>query len=491
MRIAHQLSVLLPATMIAAPLTAQDIPDRPEQLAFAPLHFESPRAADYRYELADGTTVFLAPSREVPLVNLVFTFKGGVYLDPAAIVGLTDATGALMRRGGTTTLAAEELDERLDFLAADVSVSVGSTSSSASLNCLTDQLDASLALFMDMIRNPGFQGNRVEVYVDEQLEAMRQRNDFPDAILSREWDALLYGEDHHEARLATRSMLQAMTVNDLQAMHQRIFQPGNLIIAVNGDFDPDDMLKRLERVMQGWTRTPPAADPPSPKASFTPGMYHVEKDIPQGKVFIGLRTIPRDHPDYFPMLLMNDILGGGGFTSRITKRVRNDEGLAYSAGSSLQTRVHYPGEWRASFQSKSRTVALSIKIILEEIERLRSEPVSEETLATAKNAFIETFPRTFESKAGMLAVFVSDELTNRADDYWMHYRDNIQNVSIEEIGRVAKTWLDPSQLAIFIVGNWEQIEQGDLDGRASMQEFFGGRVTHRPLRNPFTLDPLK
>lgn len=216
----------------------------------------------------------------------------------------------------------------------------------------------------------------------------------------------------------------------------------------------------------------------------------MEKDIPQGKVYVGLRGIQRDDPDYFPVLIMNHILGGGGFTSRITTRVRSDEGLAYSAGSTMIPRIYYPGEIRAGFQSKNPTVALAIRIILDEIERLRNEPVSREELQVAQNSFIETFPRTFESKAGMLAVFVNDELTDRPADFWKNYRQSIRAVTVDEVKRVAQKHLAPASMAIFVVGRWDQIEPGDLQGRAKMNEFFGGQVTHLPLRDPLTLEPL-
>lgn len=470
---------------------AQDIPNRPEDIQFAPLNFEPPEAAGFRHELSNGVLVYLAPSQELPLVNIVFTFKGGGYLDPQGQVGLVSATGSMIRRGGTMSVSAEDLDERFDFLAANVSSSSGSTTSLATLNCLASNLEECFALFMDMIRNPGFQADRCTVYFDELLERLRQRNDFPDAILNREWKALLYGRDHYEASQTTEPMVQAMSIADLRDVHRQIFHPGNLIIAVNGDFEESQMLALLEEAVSGWEKRPLVIDPPAPEVKFTPGLYHVEKDIPQGKVFIGLRTISRDHPDYFPMLMMNEILGGGGFTSRITKRVRSDEGLAYSAGSTFIPGVYFPGEFRALFQSKNPTVALSAKIILEEIELIRSEPVTGEELEIARNSFIETFPRTFESKAGMLNVFVNDEMTGRDAAYWKNYRDNIKRITAEQIMDVARRRLDPRQMAVFVVGKWDEIYQGDLDQRANMSEIFGGNVTHLPLRDPMTMEPIK
>jgi len=480
------------ALAIAAPGLAQvGIPDRPEEIHFRPLTFEPPAAEDHRRTLSNGVPVYMAPSREFPLVNITFSFKGGSYLDPEDQVGLAAMTGAMIRRGGTETVSAEDLDEEFDFLAAIASTSSGSTQSTASLNTLTSNLDESFDLFMDMLRNPGFQEDRVEVYREEALEAMKQRNDDAQDILSREWDALMYGRGHFEGRRATKAMLDSITTEDLRRFHEKVFQPGNLIIGVTGDFEPEAMLARLEQALSGWELGARMPDPPAPDHEPDPGVYYIQKDIPQGKVYIGHRGVARDHEDYFPLLVMNEILGGGGFTSRIVQRVRSDEGLAYSAGSAMRMPAYYPGEFRALFQSKSRTVALAIKIILEEIDKIRTEPVSDEELATAKNAFIETFPRRFESKQATIGTFISDEWTGRPDGYWESYRDNVRAVTAEDIRRAAARHLHPEQAAMLIVGEWSEIKPGDLEGRADMGDFFGGEATELPLRDPLTLEPIE
>jgi zinc protease len=472
---------------------AARVPPRPEQITFAPLQFEAPRTEDFRHVLSNGVVVYLAPSHEFPLVNLVFTFKGGSFLDPVEEIGLASTMGAMVRRGGTTTIKAAAVDEEFDFLAAQASTSARGMASAASLNCLKSNFDSSFKLFLDMVRNPGFQQDRLDVYKAEVIEKLKQRNDDADPILNREWRALLYGRDHFEAAEPTAQSIASITRDDLLTMHQRIFHPaaGQMFIAVTGDFDEGEMLSKLENALAGWHAGKVIGDPPPPTATFTPGVYHVEKNIPQGKVIVGLRGTKRDDPDYFPLLLMDYILGGGGFTSRITNRVRSDEGLAYHAGSDFQPRVWYPGELRAEFQSKNETVAIALKMIMQEFTSIANEPVREEELEIAKNSFIETLPRTFESKAGMLAVFVNDEITNRPRDYWQKYREHIRAVTAADIQRVAKKYLKSDEVAILIVGKWEEIAAGDPQKRGSMNELFSGNVTHLPLRDPLTLQPVR
>lgn len=487
------LSVVAGALSDSTPAFSADIPKRPEEITFAPLKFEPPDAAQYRHTLSNGVVVYLAPDHEFPLINVAFVFKGGAYLDPAEKPGLADATGDMIRRGGTATVTAQDFDEQADFLAAQITANCGATSSGASLNCLKSNFDDSFKLFMVMIRNPGFQQDRFEVYKSEQIEDMKQRNDNADPILSREWDALMFGRDHFEAAEATKQSIESISIDDMKAFHQRLFRatPGNMYIAVTGDFEPKDMLARIEAAFQGWTAGEAFSDPPAPKATFAPGVYHVQKDIPQGKVQIGKRSITRDDPDAIALMVMNNILGGGGFSSRIMSRVRSDEGLAYDAGSGLSPRVFYPGTFEAGFQSKNATCALAIKIIMEEINRIRTDLVTAEELDIAKKSYIETFPRTFESKPRMLGVFIDDEMTNRPKDYWKGFRDRVNAVTPEQIQAAAQKYLDPQMMAIVIVGDWESIAQGDVTGRASMKDFFGGNVMHLPLRDPLTLEVLK
>lgn len=484
------LAMLAGVTLGAAATAQTALPARPEKIEFKPLKFDPPKAADYRKTLPkSGVVVYLAPSNELPLVQVTMVFKGGEYLEPAGKAGLAEAAGSMIRRGGTATMKAQELDEKFDFLAAIASTSSGGTTSSASLNSLKSNFTESLTLFMDMLKNPGFQEDKWEIWKSEKIEQMKQRNDDANTIAAREWPAIVYGRDHFEAREMTKTTLDAITPSDMREFAKRVFNPGNVIVGVSGDFDPAQMIETLDKAFEGWAKGDKQPDPPAPTHQITPGVYRIEKDIPQGKVDIGLRGLRRDDPDFFAVQVMNDVLGGGGFTSRILSRVRSDEGLAYGAGSRFSFPVYYPGSFTASFASKNRTVALATKIIFEEFEKIKTAPVSDEEMKTAKATFIETFPRTFESRLAMLNVFITDEWTGRDPNYWQTFRDNINKVTKEDVQRVAKKYLTPENMAVLVVGKWSEIEPGDLEGRAKMAAFFGGKSTELPLRDPLTLEP--
>ncbi len=467
------------------------LPARPEAIAFPPLSFEPPAAASFRHVLSDGTVVFLAPSHELPLVNLSITFKGGRSLDPSGNPGLASLTARLVREGGTSRKQAAEFDEELDFLATDVAVSASDTFTTATMNCLASTFDDSLTLFLDMLREPAFDADRLETTKARLLAQLAQRNDDATSIMGREWKRLAFGPDHFSAAEPTAASVEATSREQLQEMHRRIFHPGNMIVAVSGDFDEATMLAALERALVGWGRGPEAPAPAAPVAELKPGVYHVPKDIPQGKVLIGKRSISRDDPDEIPLTLLNEILGAGGFTSRLMQKIRSNEGLAYSARSVVTANVEYPGIFYAGFESKNATVALATKIVFDELRSLSDELVTEDELETAKKSLIETFPRQFESKPKTLGVFVNDEWTKRPADYWKTFRDKVAAVTRDDLRRVARKHLDPGQMAILVVGDWEAIAAGDLDKRASMGEFFDGKVTHLPLRDPLTLEPLE
>ena len=469
--------------------TAQAIPDNPEKLVFKPIQFQPPVAAEHRVLLKNGMVVYIAEDKALPLVNIAITVRTGSWLEPAGKEGLAALTGSQLRRGGTKTLSAEQLDEKLDFLAAQVGTGIGATSGSATLNCLADNLDQALPVFVELLRSPRFQEDRLALAKEQSLQEMKKRNDDAADIESREWGTLLYGEGHFTNRFVTEASLRSITREDLQAFHDRYYSPANMIAAVSGSFARAEMLKKLEAAFAGW---------PSPKTAIlaipatiepaAPGLYRVQKDVNQGRVSIGLPTVRRDDPDVYALEVMNEILGGSGFTSRITKTVRSNEGLAYSAGSGLAPGVFYPGRFRAGFQSKSRTVAWAADLVFQEIRRIREQPVSAEELETIKNSLVQTFPSSFGSKAQAMAIFASDEYTRRDPAYWRGYRDRIAAVSAADVQRVAQKHLLPEKLIVLVVGDQGEIDKGDPKHPVTLAALApGGRQTTLALRDPLTM----
>jgi zinc protease len=227
---------------------------------------------------------------------------------------------------------------------------------------------------------------------------------------------------------------------------------------------------------------------PSEIATAAPGLYRIEKDVNQGRVSIGLPSVKRDNPDIYALEVMNEILGGSGFTSRITRTVRSNEGLAYSAGSGLRFGVYFPGVFRAGFQSKSGTVAYAIQLVLDEIRKMREGVVTAEELDTIKKNLVETLPSTFASKAQTVGVFAGDEFTGRDPSYWQTYRERIAAVTPADVQRVAQKHLDPAKLVILVVGHQKDIDVGDGKRVVKVEDLAPARhVVVLPLRDPLTM----
>jgi zinc protease len=473
----------------AASLQAQPVPDHPDKLQFQPLSFAPPSAKDSRIVLKNGMVAFVAEDRTLPLVNIALTVRTGGYLDPEDKYGLAAMTGQQIRRGGTKSFSADQLDEKLDFLAAQVSTAIGDTSGSASLNCLADNLDESLKVFVEMLREPRFQEDRLTLAKEQALQEMKKRNDDSADIERREWSVLLYGEKQLLNRFTTEASIKALTREDLVAFHRKYFHPANMIAAVSGSLPRAEMTRRLEAAFAGWPGTKPTVSVvPSGVNTAAPGLYRIPKDVNQGRVSIGLPAVMRDSPDIYALEVMNEILGGSGFTSRITKTVRSNEGLAYSAGSGIGFGVFYPGSFRAAFQSKSRTVAYATQLVLDEIRKMREAPVAAEELETIKNSLIQTFPSQFASKQQTVGIFASDEYTKQDPTFWASYRDRIKAVTVADVQRVARTHLVPEKLIVLVVGDQKEIDLGDDRHPVKIKDLApGGKVTELPLRDPLTM----
>ena len=431
------LSLLTLATAASGVLA--EIPDRPEKLSFSALSYDPPKPADYRVQLKAGPVAYIATDRALPLVTISVMVRCGAYLEPEGKEGLADFTGHLLVRGGIASKSAEELEERLAFLAAGLSSGIGDDSGSVSLNLLSKDLPEGLALLREVLTAPRFQKDKFDLHREQSIQGMKQRNDDSGSIQAMEAQRLAYGTNFWASRISTEKSLNALSIDDLKAYHQKWFHPANFVVSASGDFDRDELIAKLETLFANWPFTGEKAPPvPANPTMAAGGVYLVDKDVNQGRVSVMLPGVKRDDPDFPAITVMNDILGGGGFTSRLMNRVRSDEGLAYGAGSS--------------------------------------------------------FPGTFNTKAKIAGQFAADEFTGRfAQDpeYWSKWRSRIETVSKDDVLRVAKQHLHPDKAVILVVGQKEEILKGHPDHPVKVEQLASGKVTQLPLRDPLTQEPVK
>jgi len=469
-----------------------DIPLHPTDLKFPALDFEPPNPADYRHELPGGAVGYLVEDHQLPLVSVSLIVRTGAYLVAPEHTGLASMTGSQMRSGGTKSMSARDFDEESAFLATRISCGIGATSGRAAMSCLKQNLDVSLNMFFDMLRHPGFDPERLEISRARRLQGMQRRNDEISSIAGREYSRLMRG-DHFSARSSTQATIESITPDLMRELQQKYFHPASFYFAVSGDFDTKEMIDRLGEYLtaQGWPAEKPEVPAvPAPTHKPTPGVYFVNKSgVNQSSVQIGQLGIARKNPDHIAVGIMNDILGGGGFVSRIMSRVRSDEGLAYSAGSSFSPGLYYPGTFTASFQSKNPTCAEASTIVLEEIAKMRETRPTDEELATSRNYAVEVFPRYFAVAGQVAGTFAADEYSGREKGYWEKYRDRVSAVSADDVQSVAQKYLKPEELAILAVGAEAEMLAGNPDkpqyGFRKLAE--DGKINVIPLPDPMTM----
>lgn len=483
------LAILVPAL----PLAAAEIPKSPDQLTFKPFTYTPPSAKDYRAALKAGPVIYIAEDNELPLVNIAITLRLGTYLNPPGKEGLAEMAGYLLTKAGTKKRKAEDLDEDIEFLAANVNSTIDADRGSVSLNLLGKDVDKGLQILREILTEPAFQENKIQLRKDQMTNDMKARNDDSTDIENRERGFLATGEGFYTNRYTTKASVESITQKDLLDFHKKWFDPKNMTVAVAGQFKKADMLKKLEAFFANWPIKGEASPGvPKPTHKMVPGLFLVDKDVNQGRVSVLLPGIQRNDADLFPSQIMNDILGGG-FTSRITNRVRSDEGLAYSAGSRLVPGIWYPGTFTAGFQSKARTCSYATQIVLDEMKKMTTSDVKDDELDTAKKQFVETLPRRFATKAQTVGVLLDEEFTGRYKTdpgYYANYKSNVEKVGKADVSRVAKRLLTPESATILVVGKKADLLNPDPKHPVKYADLTGGKLTELPLRDPFTMKPI-
>jgi predicted Zn-dependent peptidase len=427
-------------------------------MRFPPPEFKPPKAE--RMVLKNGMVLYLMEDHELPLINLQAMIRTGSIYDPPDQVGLAGLTAGVMRTGGTANQTGDEVDALLDQMAAGLSVGAGLDAGFASLDVLKKDFDTGLALFADILMHPVFEEEKLTVAKNQAIELIRRKNDHPGAIASREFGKLVYGEDHPFAREASGAMIEKIKRDDLAAFHDRYFAPNTMMVGVTGDFGREEMIKKIESAFAGWRSRPePPRSVPAVPERFAKSVNMVVKEITQTQIRIGHVGIRQDNPDFFALSVMNDILGGSGFTSRMFKEVRTKQGLAYSAGTSIRPGNLEKGVFVAYAETRAETTSQAIATMMDQIRKIREEKVSAAELKRAKDAFLNSFIFSFSSPAQIVGQQMSLEYYGMPPDFLERYRDNVAKVTAEDIQRVARKYLHPDGLIALVVGDEKRFDR--------------------------------
>lgn len=428
-----------------------------------------------RVELKNGMILYLYEDHRLPIVNVYGVIRCGSIFDPPERDGLSGLVGTVMRTGGSKTISGDSLSNLLEFIGGSLETWIRSEEGGAQLNVLSQDLDMGLKVFADLLRNPAFPQVKLDLAKADLKNSIKRRNDQPGSITERFFNHTIYG-DHPFGRILEWASVKTITPEDLHEYHRRFFAPNNMMVAISGDFKKADLINKFEKYFGDWKKSDYPVPPYPPVAfSFKPGVYLVKKDINQANIRIGQLGVQRGNPDKYAIDLLNYILGGGSFTSRLTSRVRSDEGLAYSTGSSFSTNSRDYGTFYAYCQTKSSTAYKAIRIISEEIEKIRNEGVTEQELKEARDAVINRFVFTFDNPAKIVQSLMNLEFDGYPADYYKTYLDNYRQVTLAQVKAVAQKYLQPDSLTYLIVGKPETFDK-------PLDEF--GTVTTIELTDP-------
>lgn len=423
-----------------------------EGLEYPPLNANPPKAE--KVVLKNGMRLFLLEDHELPILNITAYIKTGDIYDPPGKTGLAGMTASVMRSGGTATRTPDEINEALEFIAGSIEAGMSDEYGSASLNVLVKDADMGVQLFADILMNPAFQEEKVELQRGQLIEAIRRRNDSPLQTAFREMQVRLYG-DHPYARYATIDSAMAISREDMIAFHRAHYRPEGIWMAVSGDFQTDAIVQKIEKAFEGWD--PPAVEhPETPAPQFKPGgIYHIEKEIAQTYIVFGHAGIQRTNPDWHSILVMNDILGGSGFTSRLMRKIRNERGLTYGISTNFFRKNQDGFFFGYSSTDHQNTVEL-IQLAKETMAEMRANPVSDMELALVKNQNINSFVFLYTSSAQIAAQSLVYQFLGYPEGYLESWTNNVAAVTKESALAAAEKYLNLDDLVIVTVGQREK-----------------------------------
>ena len=410
--------------------------------------------------LANGMRLFLLEDHELPLVNVSVMIRAGSVYEPAEKIGLASITGEVMRTGGTESRAGDEIDEELEAIAASVETGIGLNSGSASMSVLKGDLDKGLSILADVLMNPAFREDKIQLAKMQVGSSIARRNDSVGAVAGREFDKLIYGADSVYARHAEYATIGSITRDDLVDFHRKYFGPNNAMLAVWGDFNTKEMIEKIEQVFEKWDKIDlQLPRVPEVKYDFRKTVNVVRKDdVNQSNVYMGHIGGLRSDPDFFSLIVMNKILGGG-FTGRLFKNVRSREGLAYSVYGSYSANYDYPGEFYVGCQTKSEKTVYAIQAMLREVEKMKESEVTDEELALAKDSFLNSFVFNFDTKGEIVNRLMVYEYFGYPADFLLKTKANVEKVTKADVLRVARKHLHPDKLQILAVGRPDDFGQ--------------------------------
>ena len=411
--------------------------------------------------LDNGLKLIVIEHHELPVVAFRLVLKSGSAYDPPGKAGLANLTAGLLRKG-TKTKDATQIAEEIDFVGGTLGAGANWDATFATCRVLNKYFDTGLDLLADIILNPTFKDDEIERLRKQTLAGIMQQKDDPGSVAEENFREFVFGEHPYgQPQEGTEESVPGILREDIVNFHKTYYVPNNAILAVVGDVKTDDVLKKVKSKFGSWQKTefvtPDFVQPPQIKGYQ---ILLVDKpDLTQSYIKIGHFGIQRKSPDYFPVRVMNYILGGGGFASRLMDEVRAKRGLTYSIHCNFDS-YRLKGAFTVSTFTRIDSTLGAIQATLDQIRRMCTKKVSQKELSETKSFYNGYFPLQFETPEQIATQILNVEIYDLGEDYIRDFRKNISAVTADDILRVAQKYLDPDNIKLVVVSKAEELKTG-------------------------------
>ena len=399
----------------------------------------------------NGMTLLIQDQPSLPIVTVNVLIKAGAVLDPDAKSGLAYMTAGMLDEG-TKTRSATQIAQEIEFIGGEFSAKATNDFATATLRTLKKDADRGFTLLADILRNPAFAEKEVVRLRSELQGELQGEKDDPGIVAGKAFDEIVFkGHPYRRPTNGDEKTVAKVTRQDLVGFHDKFYRPNRTIIAIVGDIREAEALELVRKHFGGWAKKEVTVPPfPAPEPLHKSVLKLIDKDLTQATVALGHVGLDRSNPDFYAVSVMNYILGGGGFSSRLVNRIRDEQGLAYDVDSGFEAHV-MPGRFSVTLQTRNAAANQAIAAVLAEIKRIRTEPVSDQELADAKAYLIGSFPMRLDTTGKLAGLLTMVELHGLGLSYFDDYPKAIAAVTKEDILRVAQKYINPDLYALVVV----------------------------------------
>lgn len=413
------------------------------------------RAADvqvHREVLQNGLVLQVVERHALPILSVQMGIRAGARRDPPDAPGTANLVAQLLTEG-TATRSASEIADQIEFVGGSLGAEAEADFARVSVTVLRRDQDLALDLLSDVVRRPAFALAEVERVKKEVIGALESEEDHPDEVAAKAFDRALYGPHPYAHPVeGDRDSVSAATPESLRAFHAARYLPNGAVISFVGDITADEARKATVAAFGDWSKgTEPLLDLPLPSPPQGIDLVTIDRPVTQATVLMGHLGIERADPDFYPVVVMNYILGGGGFASRLVQDVREHQGLTYSIGSGFHA-MQDPGDFVVQFQTRNAEANQAIASVLAELRRIRTFPVGEDELADAKANLVGGFPLRIDTNGEMADLLTFIEMYGLGTTYFTEYVAKVAAVTRDDVLRVAREYLHPDDMVWVVVG---------------------------------------